>query len=621
MYLTPTTVEPLFSDFSPTTYNDWLNQLKKDLKTDNVANSLYTTIEGITIPTYFSPNSFDSYPDPVQFKMPHHPEFAYANYWETCVAIDTNDLVKTNKQALLSLNQGASSIRFTGHEISNQEELNLVLRNIQIDIIQLHFDCGEASPTILYMLLDEMRKRNLEPNKLSGSISYDPLTDYAFKGSFDYNLTESIYLLKALLLSSEEFLNFKTLTVNAANWHNAGATAVQELALTLSVFAEYFEQLKNGVKPETIAQNIHLRMASGGNYLLNIAKFRSIRLLWSMFLQAYKLDATQFPLYISAETALSNKTLFDPYNNLLRNTTESMAAAIAGVDEILVYPHNHIFAPADADAQRLALNIQHLLQNEGHFDKVAGIANGSYYIENLTQTLVEQAWQQFNAWENKGGYIKCLQQNEIQPEIEKARQATETAIRKRKKIIVGVNQFSDPQPTIFEALPIQIAPLQKSAEINIVEPFRETMLIEQLRKLSHQQEKKHSVFLLRFGNPAKQNARTAFTTELMQTLGYCVLQGNPEQHIWEQTQSENAQNASIWILCAADEDYLDAVSDLHQNAWPDKPVIIAGKPTTETELLKLGVDAFIFAGCDILEIGAKLANFLGFLKTANQQHD
>jgi hypothetical protein len=75
------------------------------------------------------------------------------------------------------------------------------------------------------------------------------------------------------------------------------------------------------------------------------------------------------------------------------------------------------------------------------------------------------------------------------------------------------------------------------------------------------------------------------------------------------------------VLCAADEDYLDAAEDLHQNDWPNKPVIIAGKPSTETELLKLGVDAFIFAGCDILEIGAKLANFLGFLKTANQQHD
>ena len=615
-------MEPLFAEFSNTSYNDWLNQLKKDLKSDNVANSLFSTSEGITIPTYFSPNSFDSFPDPVQFKMQHHPEFAFSNYWETCVAINTDDLVKTNKQALLSLNQGASSIRFTGHEISNQEELNLVLRNIQIDIIQLHFDCGEASPTILYMLLDEVRKRNLDLHKLSGSISYDPFTDYAFKGSFDYNQSESIALIKTLLLSSTDFPNFRTLTVNAAQWHNAGATTVQELALTLSVFAEYFEHLKKGVSPQVIAQNIHLRMASGGNYLLNIAKFRSIRLLWSMFLQAYNLNAQDYPLYISAETALCNKTLFDPYNNLLRNTTESMAAVIAGVDELLVYPHNFIFAPADADAQRLALNIQHLLQNEGHFDKVAGIANGSYYIENLTHTFVEQAWQQFLVWENKGGYIKCLQNNDIQPEIAKARQETEKAIRKRKKIIVGVNQFSDPQPNIFEVSPQQVDPLQKPAEIKIVEPFREAMLIEQVRKLTHQQEKNHSVFLLRFGNPAKQLARSAFATELMQTLGYTVHLGNPENHIWQQSQHENAQNASTWILCAADEDYLNAVSDLHQNAWPDKPVIIAGKPATETELLQLGVDAFIFAGCDILEIGAKLANLLGFLKITNPElHD
>jgi methylmalonyl-CoA mutase len=597
----------LFSEFPQTGYDDWLKQLKSDLKSDQVDHLLNTSVEDLQLPFYLDETTQKIAGSPAAFRSQYHPEFAFANQWEKCVNVKTDDLVQANKQTLQALEHGAGAIRYTGFGISNQEELILTLKNVIPSIISIHFDCGEASPSLLYMYADEVKRRGIDSHEITGSISVDPLGDFAFKGSFEYNQQESFSILSALInTGATDLPAFKTLSLNATNWHNAGATASQELAFCFSALAEYFSNLQSNTSLENLAKAVQLRFASSSDYFLNIAKFRSIRLMWSMFLKGYGVQAELFPVYLSSETALRNKTIYDPANNLLRATLESMSAVIGGTDEHTVHPHDVIFKESTEDSRRIALNIQHMLNYESQFDKVSDAASGSYYIETLTQELVRKAWAVFLELEENGGFVKCMHNGLIQEKLNFSKTSLEKNIRTRKHVLVGVSAFAQPQETISFTNETEQDPLRKEPEIVPVEPFREAALFESLRRM-YTLSAIPNAFLVCFGDARKHIARAAFSADFLSIAGFETERGNSSQSILEQLRSKEANDAAVIVLCAADEDYAEAVLQLSEIKWTDKVVLIAGKPENTDELIRKGIHDFIYTGCDAVSVFNKLA--------------
>lgn len=591
----------LFDQFPSTSAADWLEQVKKDLKADDPNRLINSVVEGIEVPVYFSQSDINS-AFPLNNRVKHHPDFAYANDWEKRVNIETDDLKLANKRALQSLEHGASSIGFTGIEISNQEELRLVLKGIQCDIAAIHFDCDEATPSLLFMYVDELIRMNIDPQKVKGSLGWDPLGRFIFKGNFEYSREESMQLTASLIQTSEtQMPNYKCITVKSADFHNAGATSAQELAISLSITAEYFDGLQKYTSLESVAKSIQWKLASGSNFFLQIAKFRAARILWEMLLKGNGLDARDLPLWLQSETALRNKTRFDAHSNLLRCTTESMSAILGGTDEHLVHPFNAHFDQPDDAARRFALNIQHVLNDETRLDKVLDPSAGAPYIEFLTNKIVEQAWSLFLQFEEKGGFVTSARAGLIQDLVLTNRAAIEKGIRTRKQVIVGINQFADANESSTQEPVFQSDPLDKLPEIKTLEPYFEAASFESVRRLFTLEGAPNS-YLLVFGDAAKCKARASFASDFMASAGFKSSLGDASVAVVDQIHSEAAKNAELIILCAADEDYQQAVNDLNAFGWPDKPVLIAGKPSNLDDLKQAGVSDFIFVGCDAISV-------------------
>ncbi|WP_026998600.1 methylmalonyl-CoA mutase family protein [Eisenibacter elegans] len=243
--------------------------------------------------------------------------------------------------------------------------------------------------------------------------------------------------------------NNAVLSVDIRPVHNAGGSATQELGIGLAMLVENLHQLSEAqlLQPATLKVSVRWQVAIGSQYFMEIAKLRALRLLWRLVADAFGLN-TQ--LEIQAHTATWNKSLLDSYNNMLRNTTEAMAAVIGGADVLSVWPHNHIGEGQSAFADRIALNTALLLREEAHLDKVADAAAGAYFVEQLSDQLADKAWAYFQSLEAAGGFLKAAAKNIPQNDI------AEVATRKRqdfaagKLVMVGVNKFPNAKDTLKE---------------------------------------------------------------------------------------------------------------------------------------------------------------------------
>jgi len=592
----------LFDQFPHHTHEQWTKQLLKELGEGQPEAVTKTLIDGLLVNAYpqLSVPAFES--GALKHRIEHHPDFAFSNDWEFCVSIPTTDIPAANKQALALLEKGASSLRFSGFHISNQEELILILRKILPDVARIHFDASEACPAMLYMYADEINRRALEPLKINGSICFDPLGNFAFQGTYTYTKKESLQITESLIqLAQGTFPNFKTIYIKGSQWHNAGATAAQELAFVLAISSEYFSELADFVDVEVLAKTIQIELASGGTFFVQLAKFRAMRILWKMLLESYKSKDSKLPLWLSSVTAQRNKTVFDAHNNLIRSSLETMAAVAGGTDEHLVLPFDLLYKTPDTFSQRIALNIQHLLKEESRFDKVKDASAGSPYIEELTKQLAEEAWGLFCSLEESGGFTQCLKNGIIQEYVAKARKSDELAIATRKKSIIGVSHFANVEEAAKQILLDEPDPLQKAPEIELVKPYREAEPFEQLRIKFLSNNTTPYAYLVCFGDSEMHKIRSGFVADLLASAGISVKRGNFEENLVNQLSKPEVANSVAIVFCAADEDYaqidaLDLLDLTHQ-----KPTFIARKPYKDSPIQE-GISGYIFHGCNALEV-------------------
>jgi methylmalonyl-CoA mutase len=590
----------LFSAFDKNSYRQWVDQLQKELKGADVSRFTHRNIEELSIPTYLDAGERRNYPSPLPFREQQHEHAQGSNSWTICAEIQTDDLPASNKSALHLLECGADALRIKGIGISNQDELRLVLRNIRPEYIFTHFDCGEANPSLLFMFADELKKMEVDHEQIRGSIGFDPLGDFAFTGAMESGIEDTMHICKSLsAFAAASLPNFKTICLRGNNWHNAGASITGELAYLLAAGVEYLSM--PGITDKTAAQ-ICVRMAIGADFFAGIAKIRSIRLLWARMLSGFGLDPSAYPLRISAETTSRNRTIFDPWNNQLRATTEAMAAVIAGADELTVHPYNAVFAKPDEHAQRIALNVHHILRYESHLEAVADAAAGADYIEKLTEQITAAAWDQFLSLENAGGFLAALKKGIIQDQIASNRKTLEQDFRTGKRALIGINKFANAAEAGNEPLLHQRDPLSKLPLIKPVEPFREAALIEQIRLKLSGMNPPPAAFLALTGKHQRAFDRASFSADFMAMAGIISLQGEPAVALIDQLHSHHAKKAMVIILCGADEDYPEAVATIRKDTWPDVPVLIAGKPSGAEQLLADGISGFIYLGCDALPV-------------------
>ena len=372
--------------------------------------------------------------------------------------------------------------------------------------------------------------------------------------------------------------------VRADRWHDEGATTVQEVGWSLAAGVDRLASMTDAGHPlEEAAASQTFVFAVGSAYFVEIAKLRAARLAWSQAVAAFGARGTAARMRLIVRTARANKSLADPYTNLLRVTTEAMAAVIGGGERVVVEPFG--FDP------HLAVNVQRILEHEALLGLVTDAAGGSYLVESLTDAIARGAWHELQRIEAAGGYRAAA--GGIEAALARGRAARARAVATRRRTLVGVNDYPNPEQLTGVAL-------SDGAD----DEWRLAVPFERIRARTARHAaaagRTPSVLLLTRGDVRMRMARANFALNFFGCAGFTA----------RQAETIDGERADLIILCSSDAEYLPLAQEICPRATV--PVIVAGNPTNQLEALRAaGVQGFVHAGADMVQTLTEWQDRLG----------
>ena len=460
---------------------------------------------------------------------------------------------------------------------------------------------------ILDLIINYVQKSYSDPDKIRGALEADPLSRLMINGTLCIPPKEGFDYLASVVKSSISLPLFRTININASIFNNAGADIVQELAFAISMGSEYLTQLtQRGINSSTAASKIKFSFGIGSDYFPEIAKLRAARLLWSVVNSGFNPDSRNISMEIHSVTSKWNKTVYDPYVNLLRTQTEAMSAILGGTDSLTVDPFDIVFRNPDEFSERIARNQQLILKEESYFDKVVDPSAGSYYIENLTNLIAENAWKLFLEIEDTGGFLSGLKSGFIQTKLKESAVTRKRDLATRKTVLLGTNQYPNTQEKISETVDLEKALFRKKAEKDlIVEPvalFRGSEEYDKLRIAVDKAPERPVVFLLPIGNKVMRKARSQFSANFFGCAGYRILDNQGFGTVQEAVNSAVESKADIVVICSSDEEYLLFGPEIYNSLKNKTIIVIAGNPAGIDELKLKGLENFIHVRSNMIEI-------------------
>jgi len=613
----------LFSEFPPVTTAEWEEKIAKDLKGASYEQKLvWRTAEGLKIKPYYRAEDLKNlgYLNTSPGEFPFVRGIDNDNNWEVRQDIDEQDPALANKMAIDIIARGVTAVGFNVKEISNPDDIKTLLQNIDLTKISLHFTTANSWSAFYSLFIDEARRQKTEPAAVKGSFNFDPLSYFMLYGKFcpsdDTDFVEATSFVSNV---AGNLPGFKAITINGQFFHNAGASTTQEIAFSLASAAEYLSQLTaKGMGVDDVAAHLQFVFAIGSNYFPEIAKLRAARLLWANIVSQFDpQQEVSMKMNIHAVTSLWNKSIYDPYVNMLRSTTEAMSAAIGACNSMTVNPFDATYKKSDEFSERIARNTQLILKSESYLDKVVDPAAGSYYIENLTDSIADAAWSVFLDIEEKGGFIEAAKAGMIKEEIEKVCEKRDMDIAFRKQVILGTNQYPNQNENMLD----QIRPHTDPSQLGALKQYRGAQAFEALRLSTEAYEKdgnkRPSVFLFTYGNLAMRKARAAFAANFFASSGFSIVDTPGFCTIEEGVIAALQSKAEIVVFCSSDDEYTAiaaAACDQLKASGNGLRIIVAGNPVNSIdELKKAGVDDFIHMRSNVLETIAKYQHLLGII--------
>ena len=618
--------EKLFQEFPPVSTQAWEEKINKDLKGADYSKKLiWKTGEGFEVKPYYRSEDLqglehlDAFPGDFPFVRGNE---VSRNDWLIRQDLEVDDLAKANKKALDVLMRGVSSLGFDlKNSRPDEAMIEKLLENIFADAVELNFMAGDYAGEVVEIIESLVKKYNRDLEKIHGSVNYDPLAYISLHGNFRRPEQEAFQYAAELIEGVKHLPHYRVLEVDGSIFKNAGSTIVQEMAFSLAMGNDYLSKLSElGKNINEVAPRIKFRLAVGSNYFMEIAKYRALRILWAHIVNAYGPDhAGLTKMQIHSESSDRNKSVYDPYVNMLRTTTEAMSAIIGGTDSLRVKGYDAVYEKPTEFAERIARNQQLLLKEESYFDKVTDPAAGSYYIENLTQSLMNEAWKLFLNVEEKGGYLKALKEGFIQKEVNAAAEAQNQAVAGRKQSILGTNQYPNFSERMEEGFSLEdIKSHEKTREDAIVEtlkPQRSSEAFEKLRFATDRYSEKNKrpvVFLLPIGSLSMRRARAQFSGNFFACAGYEIIDNNGFETVEEGLQAALDKKADIVVLCSSDEEYAQLAPEAKEKLKNQAMLVVAGYPKEILDELKeKGVGQFIHIRSNVLETLKQFQENLG----------
>nr|WP_302021825.1 methylmalonyl-CoA mutase family protein [Alistipes onderdonkii] len=599
--------EKLFTEFPPVPTEKWEEVITADLKgADYERKLVWKTGEGFNVRPYYRAENLEG----IKFLGSQAGEFPYVrgthahNRWRVHQTVSVVCPKEANAEALKILNAGVDSLGFCIASADfSAADLDMLLKDICIPAVEITF-CGEKTAHVAELVLAKVEKEGIAKEDVRIAFCIDPLVKgLSSKSEFcSPNGEKCIARIVELIHKTKEYKHVRIVTVAGQTFGNSGSTIVEELAFTLSAGHDYLVRLTDaGLDVDAAARKLRFSFSVSSNYFMEIAKFRAARMLWANIVKGYgPAKNCACKMHIHAETSRWNQTVYDPYVNMLRGTTEAMSATIAGVHSLEVMPFDASFENPTEFSKRIARNVELLLKNESHFDQVVDPAGGSYYVENLTQSIAAEAWKLFLEIEQKGGYTEAYKAGLIVERIKASAAAKDKNIATRRQTLLGANQY----PNFTEVAGKEITAesvTRKQAEGNVLVPYRGAMAFEEMRLQVDRSGKEPKAFMLTCGNLGMARARSQFSCNFFACAGIKVIDNTYFKSIEEGAKAALESKAQIVVVCASDDDYAEAAPKVKELLGGKAILVVAGAPACAPELEAQGITNFINVKSNVLE--------------------
>ncbi|MBS4173398.1 methylmalonyl-CoA mutase family protein [Bacillus sp. FJAT-49736] len=566
--------------FSSYTIDDWTVLAKGTLKNKPMDSLMTKTYEGITLkPLYVKEDlefiHIDQDPGTHLRIRGYNAISNQLKPWRMAQNIKKRDWSEVKALLKNALASGQDCLSFDVDYLNNMVEV----------------DFSEFKNTPMFLRTTEHFQTLIEKvlkggqTETTGVIATDLISSKLNQGKIN---ADDSYLLEnwslQILQAKQSLPNIKTILIDVTPYHNGGANAVQELAIALSEAVFYIEHMKNhGWNPEQTIQKLVFHFGIGGNFFMEIAKLRAFRAVFTTIEKAYDLSDIE-SVTVSAETSAFTKSVIDPYVNMLRAGNEAFAAILGGVEYLHVTPFDQVFQENDDFSARIARNTQLILKEEAHLNSAVDPAGGSYYVESLTNELIEKAWELFQKIDSIGGIIEVLRTGWLQSEINQVLNARLLDMETRKQSIIGTNVYANPSEKL---LFVHSNHVKEAMDITPIYPVRIAQAYEKLRERAFDLEKKGIILcagLICLGNLKEHKPRADFVTGVLATAGIKANWSTACKSIEDVKNYIQESNLPYYCFCGTDEmyeQYGSQIGEWMMEQYPSVRVEIAGKLTDD----------------------------------------
>lgn len=520
-------------------------------------------------------------------------------------APDTED---ANAAVLAALGEGVSALLIkVGTGGVAPDKLERLFAGVYLNLAPVILDAGADYPAACDAMLALVAE--LEPDQratVSIDLGGDPLT-----ASFSDRSAPTVEDIVAVAARVAGDRGMRAITVDGPAFHNLGATAAWELAATVAAGVAYLRLLtESGIPVGEALRQISLRLAADDDQFMTLAKMRAARQLWARVAEVAG-DPDGGAVRVHAETSLPMMTQRDPWVNMLRCTLAAFGAGVGGADTVLVYPFD-VAIPGgfpgtpNSFARRIARNTQLLLLEESHVGRVLDPAGGSWFVEDLTEELAQQAWRHFQSIEAHGGFVAA--HDYLAGRIAELAARRTDDIAHRRLAITGVNEFAN-----LEEPPL----LQGDSRGNGGTVVRYAAGFEALRDRSDsflaRTGSRPRALLLPLGPLAEHNIRTTFAANLLASGGIEALNPGTVDAAGVAKVVAEWGSPTVAVICGTDRRYRDEAVDVTQaarNAGIER-VCLAGPETALGDPATHRPDEFLTAKINALEALSNLLTRLG----------
>ena len=603
--------EKLFDMFSPVTTEEWKAKITADLKGADFDRKLvWRTNEGFNVQPFYRREDLAGLPaiDTMPGEFPYLRGTRDNNEWLVRQAVVGDTPEELNNHALHILNRGVESLGIRMGKNVKAADLGVVLKDIDLKKVEINIDCCPGCAVEVAAELVKLINAAGAAEEFRGSIGYNP-----FKRLLKHGLAfpkDAVAEGKALYDTVKEIKGLRCFAVDSYMLNNAGAYITQELGYALAWGAEWLTMMTEaGLTVDEVACRVKFNMGISSNYFMELAKFRAGRMLWAEIVKAYNPACDcACKMFVHAVTSEFNQTLYDSHVNLLRSMTETMSAALAGVNSIETLPFDRCYKRPDEFSERIARNQQILLRDESHLNKVVDPAGGSYYIENLTASIAAQAWKVFQEVEDNGGFDAMLRKGEIQAKVNESGVKRHLDVARRKESLLGTNQFPNFNEMALDKVNgescCKCCCADKEAADGAVEYLnfdRAASQFEQLRLDTERSAKRPKVFMLTIGNLAMRLARAQFSSNFFGCAGYEIIDNIGFETVREGVDAALAKGSDVVVLCSSDDEYATYAPEAFKELDGRALFVVAGAPACMDELKAAGIENFIHVKVNVLD--------------------